>query len=79
MTQMIKPVLQEEALIADVQAAPRDESTLCLWWVGQSGFLIAWNGRHLLFDPYLSESLTSKYDSTDKKHVRMTELVVSPE
>ena len=78
MTQMIKPVLQEEAFIADVKAAPRDESTLCLWWVGQSGFLVAWNGRYLLFDPYLSDSLTSKYDSTDKKHVRMTELVVSP-
>jgi len=77
--QMIKPILQDGALVSDVKAAPRDQSTLCLWWVGQSGFLLAWNGHYLLFDPYLSDSLTSKYDDSDKRHVRMTELVVAPE
>ena len=30
------------------------------------------DGRHLLFDPYLSDSLPRKYASTDKPHVRMT-------
>ena len=30
------------------------------------------NGRHLLLDPYLSDSLTKKYAATDKPHVRMT-------
>ena len=38
-----------------------------------------WNGRHLLLDPYLSESLTKKYAATDKPHVRMTRRVVAPE
>ena len=32
--------------------------------------------RHLLFDPYLSESLTKKYAQTDKPHVRMTRRAV---
>jgi len=32
----------------------------------------------VLLDPYLSDSLTHKYASTDKPHVRMTERVVAP-
>ena len=37
------------------------------------------NGRHALLDPYLSDSLTVKYEKTDKPHVRMTERVIAPE
>jgi len=50
-----------------------------IWWLGQSGFLIQWNGACLLFDPYLSDSLTEKYASTDKPHVRMSEKVIEPQ
>jgi L-ascorbate metabolism protein UlaG (beta-lactamase superfamily) len=49
-----------------------------IWWMGQSGFLIQWNGRCLLFDPYLSDSLTKKYASTNKPHVRMSDQVIEP-
>lgn len=49
-----------------------------VWWLGQSGFLIQWNGTCLLFDPYLSDSLTKKYASTNKPHVRLSELVIDP-
>ena len=70
---MIRPVLQDEEFIADVQRAQRLRETFQLWWLGQSGFLLQWNDRHLLFDPYLSDSLTVKYACTDKPHVRMTE------
>jgi L-ascorbate metabolism protein UlaG (beta-lactamase superfamily) len=31
-----------------------------------------------LFDPYLSDSLTEKYATTDKPHVRMTRRVIDP-
>ena len=74
---MIVPVQAGAALLADVRAA--DPDRLHLWWLGQSGFLVAWQGRHLLLDPYLSDSLTRKYATTDKPHVRMTELVVAAE
>jgi L-ascorbate metabolism protein UlaG (beta-lactamase superfamily) len=50
-----------------------------LWWLGQSGFLIQWNGRHLLLDPYLSDSLTTKYSTTDRPHLRMTERLIEPD
>jgi L-ascorbate metabolism protein UlaG (beta-lactamase superfamily) len=49
-----------------------------VWWLGQSGFLVAQNGRALIFDPYLSDSLTHKYSDSAKPHVRMSERVVDP-
>ena len=76
---MIKPILQDDAFLADVLAARADFEHFHLWWLGQSGFLLQWQRRHLLFDPYLSDSLTKKYANTDKPHVRMTERVVAPE
>jgi len=76
---MIKPALQDDALLADVASAREDFDHCHLWWLGQSGFLLQWQGKHLLFDPYLSDSLTKKYAPTDKPHVRMTERVVAPE
>ncbi len=75
---MIKPVLQDDALLADIQQAADDTASVHLWWLGQSGFLIQWQRRHLLIDPYLSDSLTKKYADTDKPHVRMTELAIDP-
>ena len=73
---MIRPLRAGEAFLADVQAAG---GPLDLWWLGQSGFLVAHEGRHLLLDPYLSDSLTRKYADTGKPHVRMTERVIEPE
>ena len=71
---MIQPVLSDDAFLADVRQAG-----FHLWWLGQSGFLVQYRGRHLLIDPYLSDSLTKKYADTDKPHVRMTERVIAPE
>ena len=76
---MIQPALKDEDFLADVLAARDFPNDLHLWWLGQSGFLVQWQGHHLLFDPYLSDSLTHKYAATDKPHVRMTERVVAPE
>lgn len=77
---MIQPVLQDDAFLADVRAAriERTFETLYVWWLGQSGFLVGHAGEFLLFDPYLSNSLTLKYAATDKPHVRMTARVVDP-
>lgn len=68
-----------EAFLADVAAARQEPERLHLWWLGQSGFLVQWQGKHLLLDPYLSDSLTQKYAATDKPHTRMTERVIAPE
>lgn len=69
----------DEAFLTAVwSAVSAHPEILQAWWVGQSGFLVAWAGRVLLFDPYLSDSLTRKYARTDKPHARMTARVVDP-
>jgi len=75
---VIRPVQSHAALLADVRAADLRDGGFRLWWLGQSGFLLQWQGVHVLLDPYLSDSLTRKYGQTDKPHVRMTELVIDP-
>src|SRR6478735_5168831 len=74
----MKPAFQkDEALLADLAAA-RAAGRTRLWWLGQSGFLLSSPQGTLLFDPYLSDSLTQKYAATDKPHTRITERVVRP-
>jgi L-ascorbate metabolism protein UlaG (beta-lactamase superfamily) len=75
---VIEPALADDAFLADV-ASVDDAGALHLWWLGQSGFLVRWQGRYLLLDPYLSDSLTRKYAGSDRPHVRMTRRVVAPE
>lgn len=76
---MIVPALKDAQLLASIKAQAAPPSHFRLWWLGQSGFLIQWQGHHLLLDPYLSDSLTRKYAATDKPHVRMTERAIAPE
>lgn len=75
---MIKAFLKDEAFLEDLQKTDPDPNRLSIWWLGQSGYLIYWNGKKILMDPYLSDSLTLKYTNTDKPHVRMSERVVDP-
>jgi L-ascorbate metabolism protein UlaG (beta-lactamase superfamily) len=74
---MIKPVLSGDALAAEIDHADPGNGLL-IWWLGQSGFLVKGVSGRVLFDPYLSDSLTAKYEHTDKPHVRMTALAIPP-
>jgi L-ascorbate metabolism protein UlaG (beta-lactamase superfamily) len=74
---VIEPAMADDVFLTDVAEAA-DPHAAYVWWLGQSGFLIKWGGRHLLIDPYLSDSLTRKYAGTDREHVRMTRRVVDP-
>ena len=74
---MIPAQQKDDTLWSDIEQAPPD--TPMLWWLGQSGFLFSYHGQRILFDPYLSDSLTRKYADTDKPHTRMTERVIAPE
>ena len=66
----------DDAFLRDVEGAPA--GALHLWWLGQSGFLVRLDDHYLLLDPYLSDSLTEKYEGTSTPHVRMTRRVVDP-
>jgi L-ascorbate metabolism protein UlaG (beta-lactamase superfamily) len=82
MSALIEPMQRDGALLADIaswrSADTEEDDHLRLWWLGQAGFLVQWQGRHLLLDPYLSDSLTAKYAETDKPHVRLTSRAVDP-
>jgi L-ascorbate metabolism protein UlaG (beta-lactamase superfamily) len=74
----MKPAFQkDDALLADIALA-RSEARSRLWWLGQSGFLLHTRNGTVLFDPYLSDSLTKKYADSDKPHTRITERVIDP-
>lgn len=77
--ELIKAVKKNEELISEMDSLLQDENGFHLWWLGQSGYLLQWNGKRILIDPYLSDSLTKKYAATDKPHTRISELVLKPE
>jgi L-ascorbate metabolism protein UlaG (beta-lactamase superfamily) len=56
-----------------------DPSTVALHWLGQAGFALRWNGRLLIIDPYLSDSLGKKYEGKEFPHTRMMPPPVQPE
>lgn len=75
---LIPAYQKDEELLADISSTESELTGFRVWWLGQSGFLVQWQGKYLLFDPYLSDSLTHKYATTDKPHVRMSERVIDP-
>lgn len=74
---LIQAVRKDADLLAEIANAKPGKG-VCVWWLGQSGFLVKSAVGTVLFDPYLSDSLTVKYEKTDKPHVRMTERCVDP-
>ena len=74
-----KAFLKDADLLEQVKKSHHKEGDFQLWWLGQSGFLVQYEGHHLLIDPYLSDSLTIKYQQSDKPHIRITERVIDPE
>jgi L-ascorbate metabolism protein UlaG (beta-lactamase superfamily) len=70
---LIRPRVAGKELLAEIRETSVGEDALAVWWLGQSGYALKWNGRVLYVDLYLSEHLTAKYAATDKPHVRMTE------
>ncbi len=68
---------KDQVLLEDINRA-RADGRRRLWWLGQSGFLVVTPEATILFDPYLSDSLSKKYASTDKPHTRVTEQVIDP-
>jgi L-ascorbate metabolism protein UlaG (beta-lactamase superfamily) len=76
---LIPAIKKDQDLITEMDSLLNDQQHFHLWWLGQSGFLLQWKGLRVLIDPYLSDSLTKKYNNTNKPHERMSERVVDPE
>lgn len=76
--QLIRAVKKDHELIQEMDSLLGDQDHFYLWWLGQSGYLLQWKGKRILIDPYLSDSLTKKYATTEKPHTRMSERVMDP-
>ena len=75
---MKKVKYKDEIFLKEVTRTLSDPHHFHLYWLGQSGYLLQWKGEQVLIDPYLSDSLTKKYENTNKPHVRISERVVDP-
>jgi L-ascorbate metabolism protein UlaG (beta-lactamase superfamily) len=51
---------------------------LNLYWLGQAGFALRYDGLRLVIDPYLSDSLAEKYAHSDLSHERMMPSPIDP-
>jgi L-ascorbate metabolism protein UlaG (beta-lactamase superfamily) len=76
---MIKAIRKDNVLLDDILSTSSDEDAFYLWWLGQSGYILQYKNQRILIDPYLSNSLTTKYANSDKPHVRISELAISPD
>jgi L-ascorbate metabolism protein UlaG (beta-lactamase superfamily) len=78
------PIPQGEAFlksVAEVRDAWRGKKSrkdVDLWWLGQSAFLLHWNGRCLLLDPFLS-SKDPQTQAGNSAPARPTKRVIAPE
>jgi L-ascorbate 6-phosphate lactonase len=70
---MITPVQTGAALLEDIRTTTPEPGEVALWWLGQSGYAIKTASITFFVDLYLSEHLTTKYATTEKPHIRMTE------
>ncbi|MBX3257558.1 MAG: MBL fold metallo-hydrolase [Chitinophagaceae bacterium] len=75
---LIPAVAKNEILLEQAQSFENDNDHFHIWWLGQSGYLLLWQGKRILIDPYLSDSLTRKYADTKKPHIRMSEKAMEP-
>jgi L-ascorbate metabolism protein UlaG (beta-lactamase superfamily) len=69
---MIEPMRAGNELVEEIRESRPPAWSLCVWWLGQSGFLLKSPTGLLAVDLYLSEHLTRKYEGTARPHVRMT-------
>ena len=67
----VEPLLEDEDFVAEVHGS-REETGMHIWWLGQNGLLLQIGGESILFDPYLSDSLSPE-------RARITGLVARPE
>lgn len=75
---MIIPVQKDLELAEDFHSADSVTGALHVWWLGHSGFLMKWNGKGILLDPYLSDSMALQFNGRGKGWPRMTERTIDP-
>lgn len=55
------------------------ENEIQLAWLGQAGFLIKFNDKFIIIDPYLSDFLSKKYKGEIFPHIRLIKIPIKPD
>ena len=77
---MIEPLFADDAFLDNIARLETTASDkVIIAWLGQSGYLVSHRGFRFIIDPYLSDSLTRKYEATAKPHDRISRMVIAPE
>ncbi|MBX4862861.1 MBL fold metallo-hydrolase [Rhizobium sophorae] len=74
---MLRTIPFDEPLAARLKMGPGDG--VSLYWLGQAGFVIDADGRRIVIDPYLSDSLAVKYRDAAFSHERMVPAPLTPD
>jgi len=74
---VVKQIAFEGSLAARLAQTRRQG--ISLFWLGQAGFVIEGNGKRIVIDPYLSDSLAVKYRDSAYSHARMASAPVTAE
>ena len=72
-------LLEEPGLVADLVRFGLPSKDPLIGWLGQAGFLIRSGALRLVIDPYLSDSLATKYRGTRYPHTRLMRPPIAPE
>jgi L-ascorbate metabolism protein UlaG (beta-lactamase superfamily) len=72
-------LLEEPGSVADLARFGLPSSDPLIGWLGQAGFLIGRGTLQLVIDPYLSDSLATKYRGTHFPHTRLMRPPIAPE
>lgn len=75
---MIVPVQKDAEFLEDFHEADKVTGAIHVWWVGQSGFLLKWDGRGVLLDPYLSDAVSRAREGGPESCTRISERVIDP-
>lgn len=67
----------DEPLAERLAKGPGDG--VSLYWLGQAGFVIDADGKRIVIDPYLSDSLAGKYRNSPYSHARMAPPPITPD
>lgn len=74
---MLRTIPFDEPLARKLARGPGDG--VSLYWLGQAGFAIDADGRRVVIDPYLSDSLATKYRDSPYSHERMAPAPLTPD
>ena len=72
-------LLEEPGSVADLARFGLPSKDPLIGWLGQAGFLIRRGPLQLVIDPYLSDSLATKYRGTRYPHTRLMRPPIAPE